>query len=437
VAIRLERAERDGDWHVAWTLRSPVTEARFSRGGYENRLSRWTVVTPGVAIVREGAEDRFRSTVGPVGRIEVRIAPYAVKPEKDYQVFVPFTDGDVLVFTGVFDLAPPPGAPSWRNVLTLVPRPGEGVVVGGRRTEGAATWESRGDGTYACLGSASPLETPLGLAVVDRGMPWWLRDRTLALAPRVFALYAERTGVPLAVRPTFFLSYASDPAPGSFSFGGGALDDVVQLDTRLGARFRSEADPGVWLSQARLLAHESAHVWLDHAFEPAPGASRWLDEGGADAFALRALLDLEVVPRESWLALVSAEATSCLRHLEQGPLSDAARAGRWKALYQCGALASLLADALGARTVPPRDLLSFWGEVFRAAPGGVYDEALWLRILETLPEGAGSAALVRRMIAGADPALPADLVTALRAAGVGAGIDGAPPAIRISSWPDP
>ncbi len=440
VAIRVEQPESGGDWRVSWELPVPVSEAPFARGDYPDRARRWRVATPGVAIVTEDGVDRLRSSSGPVSRVEVRIAPYAVKPEKDYQLLVPFTDGDVLVYTGAFELAVPgrgeaPPEPPWRNVFTFVPRPGQGVVVGGRRTDGPATWPSREGGTYACLGAARPVETSLGLAVVDAGMPAWLRDRTLDLAPRVFALYATGTGERLDVRPTFFLSYGADPGPDGYSFGGGTLEGVVQLDTRLAGRHLAASDAEVWTSQARLLAHEAAHLWLDHAFEPADDAGRWLDEGGADAFAFRALLDLAVVDRARWLELVSDDATACLRQLESGPLSGAARAGRWKALYRCGAVASLLADAVGAAGSPPRDLLAFWGGVFRASPGGRYGESLWLLHLESMPGGREAAAVVRRMVAAPDASLPADLVAILRRAGAEARLEGSPPSVRISSWP--
>jgi hypothetical protein len=435
VSIRIERVTGDDAWRVSYRLPSPVAEIRFARGGYENRVSHWSVATPGLVLVRQDGEDRIVSAGAPFQELELHIAGYARKPEKDYQVFVPFTDGDVLVYTGVFDLLAPEVGPAWRNVYRLVPRPGDGVVVGGLRQAGEATWVATGDGTYACFGSAEPVETPLGIAVVDRGMPSWLRERTLALAPRVFALYADRTGTRLAVRPTFFLSYGADPDPGTRSFGGGTLDSVVQVDARLGERFRGEGDPAVWESQARLLAHEAAHLWLDHAYEPEEGSSRWLDEGGADAFALRALLELGVISRERFSAILSGDATDCLRRLEQGPLADAGRTGRWKALYLCGELASFLAEAAGSRLAPPQDLLQFWGQVFRGTSGRKYGERLWLTTLSSLPAGTEPAGIVRRMVDGPDAELAADVAAALRTAGVRAIAFGTPPALRIDSWP--
>lgn len=414
VLIRIERAAGGGTWRVAWRLPRPVREVRFSRPGHGDRAAHWTIGTAGLSLSTEDGVDRITSAGPPFRGFEVVVAEYARKPEKDYQVFIPFTDGSVLVFTGAFDVDAPAGGPSWPIGYTLVPRPGEGVVVGGVSHRGKAAWIAEGDGTYACFGDTPPVETPFGVAVVDRGMPAWLRDRTLALAPRVFARYASGTGQALSERPTLFLSYGVDPAPGRQSFGGGTLEGVVQLDTRLGARHTGEEDPDVWEKQARLLAHEAAHLWLDHAFRPAEPAGRWLDEGGADAFALRALVDLGVITRERFQETLSADAAECLRQLEDGPLSGAARAGRWKALYRCGELASFLAEAAASRRDPPWDLLQFWGQVFWDAPDRTYDEESWFSVLSALPGGPEASDVVRRMVDRPDPSIAAAVGSLLR-----------------------
>ena len=408
-SIRVEHLAPGAGWWVTWQLPHPVQKVRLSRPGHGDRRRQWIFQTPGVHIVTEGDADWVVSAAAPFASFQALIVEYARKPEKDYQAFIPFEDGTVLVYTGVLDVTAPATEEPWRLDLEFVPRPGDAVVVNGARVVGRAAWTSAGDGTYVAFGSTPTVETPLGLAVVDRGMPAWLRDRTLMLALQVFGHYATRTGWRLDGRPTFFLSYGREADPGALSFGGGTLHGVVQLDTRIGSRHAAEEDPVVWEMQARLLAHEVAHLWLDHLFRPADGSSRWLDEGGADAWALRALLDLDVVDRDRFRQILREDTAECLRLLQEGPLATAARAGRWKALYRCGELASFLTEAAGSRRDPPWDLVQFWGQVFYGTRGGVYDEALWFDILLGLPGGERAAGVIRRVVGQPDASLAADV----------------------------
>lgn len=408
-SIRVEHLPPGAGWRVTWQLPYPVQEVRLARPGHGDRKRQWILATPGLSIVSDGAGDRVVSATAPFSSFQVTIVEYARKPEKGYQGFIPFDDGTVLVYTGMLDVAAPPADEPWRMELELVPRPGDSVVVGGARFPGRATWMSRGEGTYAAFGNSPVVETPLGLAVVDRGMPAWLRDRTLMLALQVFGHYTVRTGWRLERRPTFFLSYGREADPGALSFGGGTLDDVVQLDTRLGSRYATAEDPVVWEGQARLVAHEAAHLWLGHLFRPAEGTSRWLDEGGADAWALRALLDLDVVNRNRFRQILREDAAECLRLLQDGPLATAAHDGRWKALYRCGELASFLTESAGSRRNPPWDLVQFWGQVFYGARSGVYDEALWFDTLAGLPGGERAAGVIRRLVGQPDASLAADV----------------------------
>jgi hypothetical protein len=413
-SIRVEHLPGGAGWAATWRLPYPVQEIRLARPGNGDRKRQWILRTPGLSIATEGQKDRVVSSGAPFDTFEAVLVEYARKPEKDYQVFIPFSDGTVLLYTGVLDVEGPATEDPWKLHFELVPRRGDSVIVGGMLHPGAARWTSRGDGTYAAFGSPPVHDTPFGMAVVDGGMPAWLRDRTLALAPRVFAHYAARTGWRLAQRPTFFLSFGLEPDPGGLSFGGGTLEGVVQLDARLGSRFGREEDPAVWQKQARLLAHEAAHLWLDQQFRPADGTSPWLDEGGAEAWALRALLDLGVLTRDGFRQIVSEDTAECTRLLEGGPLSGAARAGRWAAVYRCGEVANLLTEAAGARRQPPWDVIQVWGQLFYNARDGRYDEGTWFDTVLSMPGGERVTDVVRRMVARPDPSLATEIPALLR-----------------------
>ena len=55
----------------------------------------------------------------PFASFQGLVVEYARKPEKDYQAFIPFEDGTVLVYTGVFDVQAPATEEPWRHRLRV------------------------------------------------------------------------------------------------------------------------------------------------------------------------------------------------------------------------------------------------------------------------------------------------------------------------------
>ncbi len=380
MAIRLAHAPTRDAWELVYTLPRPLAKVQFRRRGYPNRIAKWRVTTPGLAIVREGDEDIVRAADGhPFTTFAIDIATYADHPEKDYQVFVPYSDGSALVYTGSFDVgAPGDGEDAPRTHFTFVPRDSERVLVAGEIAPGPRRWTTSDQGTYVYFGSTTPVVGDGFVAVVDGAMPSWLRTPMESLLPAVFRLYASRTGAPLTFKPMVFLSYRAEEAGRrGFSVDGGSLPDLIQLEVRLDEAHRRGDDERVRDEVGRVLAHEVAHLWNAQMFHHETHAADWMHEGGADAFAYEALRILGRISPEH-LREAEAEAfSSCLLATRLGPVRAANVPGRFKQLYWCGHLVThLTGDALG-----------FWGRLFREAPGGVYGEEQLFAQLRRAPNG--------------------------------------------------
>jgi hypothetical protein len=404
-AIRLEHAADRDAWQLTFTLPRAMPKVRFVRSGYPNRLAHWRITTPGLRLSREQEVDVIQAEDGRAfSGFTMDIATYASHPEKDYQAFVPYSDGSMLVYTGHFDVRAPGEEESGaRTTFTLVPRTSERVVVKGEVAQGPRTWASDDDdGTYVYFGSTEPVVGDGFIGVVDAAMPPWLRGPMESLLPLVFKLYATRTGIPLAFRPTVFMSYRDDPSPKSISVDGGTLSEVVQLEVRLGAERRTPLDAHVGDDVGRVVAHEVAHLWNSHMFHHDTKGGDWMHEGGADAFAYEAL---RVLGRISEPNLREAEAeafSSCLVGTRLGPIHGASVPGRFKLYYWCGQLVTHLTN----------DVFGFWGQLLREAPGKIYDEEQYLRLLRARPNGPAAESAVRAMLVGS----AADPVPALLAA---------------------
>ncbi|HMI88377.1 MAG TPA: hypothetical protein VK550_30045 [Polyangiaceae bacterium] len=420
-----------GRWVVSYALKTPTDAVRFRRE-YPHRKSRWRIGARSSVELRsadDGHAEIVRRTDGkPISAFHIEIDTYAKKPEKAYQLFVPFTDGGVLLYTGYFDvelLACGSGAGCEpRDMVergpvetrfTLLPRPSEHVIVAGETHRAPAHWRSVDRGTYVYFGATAPVSSPHMTAVVDRGFPPWLLKRIEEALPRLFALYTLRTGHPLTFRPNVYLSYGP-PAEsrGALSIGGGTLPPgILQQDVTLGLDRRGEGDAEVLWRTLFSVAHEAAHLWNgEQFFHEVPGGG-WLHEGSADAFAYRALVELGFIDKKMYRKHLSDAASLCAFGLAGAPLKNA-RPGSND--YTCGFLIAALSEAAARRRDPRGDIFSFWGMLLSKASGRRYDDILYLQTLESVG-GAELATMVRRIVN--EPLEPAGQViaAALRASG--------------------
>jgi hypothetical protein len=412
--VSVRHLEREDAWEVHYRLPEPVTAVGFQRGSYEFRQSNWAVASPaGVQLKRvEGGDFLWSASGGTFQEVTLRLKTYFRRPEKDYQVFIPYTDGGMLLYTGQLDLFPlecgtdtacdlehaTPAEHPFEIRYTFVPRPGEHLILLGDFSKGRTEWVSSGDGTYVYFGTATPIQSEHVTAIVDPGLPKWLSSRVEILIPKLFALYSERLGTKLNFKPIVFVSYGEiEPRR---SVKGGTLKGLVQLDFRLPRRYQAEPDPDLSVEVAYFIAHEAAHLWNGQMFRRAPRAGSWLHEGGADALAWRALLAQGIIDLGRFWREQSRNVSSCLLGLEGQPLKDSSRPGRFNNHYSCGATINLLAEAALRSSGSREDLFDFWRGVFRVNPDGTYDDHSFLEALRAIPGSDQTVALVRRLIEG-------------------------------------
>ncbi|WNG18706.1 hypothetical protein [Cystobacter fuscus] len=417
LTVRVQRAvSGTGTWSLTYELPTPSHSVRFTRPGHGFRQSHWRVVEPAAAsIERQGDEDVLTAPVGsPFRTLRIEVSSYEVKPEKDYQVFLPYSDGAVLFYTGVLGLTSGEEEPQPLHVL-LIPRPGERVVVAGQSSEKEVRWENSPQGTYAYFGSGSVVREGV-TAVVDPGMPRPLREHIERLLPRLFTLYTARTGSPLSFEPTLFISFGSTPRPGSINMSGGTLPGLVQLDIRIGAN--RLADPEVTRRLSELVAHEAAHLWNGELAVHEVAGGDWMNEGGAEAFALHALAELGTLPGEYVRERISDAVSECLFLLEGAPLRESSRPGKYTSYYRCGLIISAMAGASARQSRPEADIFTLWGRLLRdVGPRGHYDEERLYAAFASEGVSPRTLAVIRRLVDGPNTDAESRLLAELRLLG--------------------
>jgi hypothetical protein len=410
VRITVRHLAGEDAWSVEYQLPRPVQAVRFWTA-YAPRRLEWRVAAPlSLSLWGDGDSDLIqRPDRAPFDTFVLWVPNTTSRPEKAHRLVVPYSDGGRVMFTGHLEVVPldcrsSVPAPCAGEALaelpmptsfTLVPRPSERVVAQRRLTAGSPA--PAGAGTYVYFGSSRALRSPHMTTVVDEALPRWLDQRLEELVPRLVALYAQRTGQALRARPVLFVSYEELPLRRGVDIEGGARSGAVQIHVRLGVDNRRPDDRAAREELSIKLAHELAHLWNAHLFEgDGLRDSSWLHEGGADAFAYRALLELREIDSLRYRQHLSWAASLCAAGLEGQPLvASSARPGHAGEFYTCGFLVAALSEAASP---PGSDVFTLWARIFAAAERGRYDEALFWRTLDATTGSPGPGIALRALV---------------------------------------
>ena len=418
---------RDGDvWTADYVLDREAPVWAFFRSSLISgsrkpwRLEQWRVLTPGVVLERIGDRDVLRAADGRSVPRNVRIAftPRTENLEADYSALV-FTDGSVALPSAQFDVFPvaSPAAvaevPQDLNGHPLETGPamvtwrdrGGPILFRGRRVVEAT--ETAAD-TYILFGQADLVEGARLTTVADPQLPGWIGGAIEDFAPRVADYYVQRLGPGQTERPTIMMSW-SGPTSGRTSMGGSVMPGLVVM------AFEGEGvvEPsGEVLGMARwFIGHESAHFWLGQTVRYERARDAWITEGGADLMAIRALKTID--PTWDDRGELQKEVDDCVRLAGQ-PVAEAAGRGENRAVYACGAVFALAAEATQKRATGG-DWFDFLQPLIAAnRADGVLTDDEWLSALDQI---SGDPALRRDieilLDEGADD--PADRIAALLA----------------------
>jgi hypothetical protein len=395
VAIEMKH-EAHSTWNVTYHLSQPVQGLMFTRQRNQFRAKTWQVVTAGAHIVVVDGVEVAYSDSGSFADLEVSFAPYSYETPVDYEFFVPFSDGSTSMFTGHLEVVPlackgkiscQPQEMTQRTNddvqtdFTFVPMSGEHVALQGNSSEGPSTWNSDHNGIYIYFGTLPFRDYGDFRGVLDPQLPAWIVQDLQSSMGQFLRYYSQRTGFNLHSKPLVYFPFV--PIAYSYSAKGGVLPGQVRL--ALAGQYWSAQNAENSERFLELLAHEDAHFWNADLFVPQIDAGgSWLHEGGADAWAARALLNLGYITRERYFQIVTEALNRCVLGLGDIPLNKSDDMQRFRNPYDCGSTIGLLTEAAVEKAHGDYDLFTFWSVMFRNAGGGRYSPDMYFGLLNSM-----------------------------------------------------
>lgn len=386
VTIEVTHLTVGKQWRAEYRLQAPAERLDFIRRYDHRRHLGWQPENPDFELVRQGEGEVLRRKDGrPFDRVSLGLRSDRAAIQRDYPLNSAFTDGSEWLYTGHFYARPvrEGRAPRSATALELVfqPATGEGLVVDGHRQEPGFRWRDPDpdtDGTVVYFGSLEPLTAGGFTALIDPGLPRYLRAAFERYLPELSTLYRTRLGYEALRAPNLLITY--NPQGSSRSHGGDALPAVLTF--KFAGSAWAEDSAANREDAVFLIAHEMAHLWNGRRFTN-DGAENaiWMHEGGADALAALALARLGAIDRARLAARIERALNECVGITGlRAPLAAEFAQRRFALAYACGAVMNQLVDRAWAR----RDgLFGFWHELFAVAErkGGMYSATDWIALV--------------------------------------------------------
>ncbi len=387
-AIEVTLTEQAGGvWRVAYKAKSPIDELVFVRPVHDDDSSRrhhWISDDHRFEIVYADGQDRLRRIDGrPFVEVGFVVGAAYRPITFDYPTFQSFTDGGLLLYSGRF-LACADSCDRESSIRMRI------VPASGRRTIGGDPER------YAYIGD--PIQTVDGrpLTIIDPGLPFPLRRGLNDTLPRLDSYFRDRLRSP-AITPMLFASYNPTDSFGEAASDGGTLEGEQVYLHFLGKGWQKpKPEDLAWVEW--FFAHETAHL-----YQASPVFHRehsWIKEGGAEAMAARAVVDLGLWTEAALSEKIKRTVAACANALTHGTIAEHARNGNFEPTYDCGFLFQFVLDA-----------------ALRRQSDGAFDLFdLWLRFIGDVDAGADAdseayLAEVGRHLPGADLIFPRQLIS--------------------------
>ena len=406
VQIRIERKGLARDFRVTWTTPSPARAIVFARGS-SFRAANWMPAIGGQRIEKRAGREILWSPEA-TREFAVSFPAQAINVSGDYSPVTSFSDDGAVLYTGYLDVSPveclekcseedvTSRAVRAPSRLVLRAGPGERAIID-ESTSAFEVAKAPPEGLFVYFGRQQVHRGRGYRVVVDPKLPSWVFQEIERYLPQILKLDETRLERELPAQPMLFVPYREQGHRKTASQSGAVVGYQMLLALQGQSWLKKEAAGREELLQ--LLAHESFHFWNATLFRSVdrPG-SRWLHEGSAEYFSIRALREIGVISADRERELESEALNRCLVGLLDRDLPSSDRSLRNH--YECGAAVGALVER--GLIDAGSDGWRLWRAVFEKAARneGTYDADSYFQVVAAETRGERLVDSLRRFTVG-------------------------------------
>ena len=232
---------------------------------------------------------------------------------------------------------------------------------------------------YAYFGNLPYSRQKYNTLVIDPKLPKWIINIYEDSIPKMISFFQSSFDISLPSTPLVLVGFHNiDIRPridGGFVGNQVAINIVGNGWAQYNLQNKNE--------HLRLLAHELSHLWIGGLFKPDTTFEEfnnviWMHEGGANAFALKGLLELKLVSTEWYESQFKKSINECINTLQLSHINSFDKINKLQSSYACGASMILLFEII----LNDKNIFNLWASIFHSHSNNVFSQDDVLSILQ-------------------------------------------------------
>lgn len=396
-SLKIKKLKSDNLWEIHYRFKQPVSQITFSTNPNSFREKSWDFIGKNLTLItKKGQQSLIFSKPTKSFKIKVNGLDNNFY-NRNYTPFIVFSDMSSAIYVGHYYLS---SVKIKQNLfhsnklnlnLQLSTNMREKILYKNKISSNKIKMRKETNPEYAYFGNLGPSRQKYNTLIIDPKLPKWIISVYEDSTPKIISFFQTSFNIPLPSVPLVLVGFNNkDISPridGGFIGNQVAINIVGNGWSQYNLQNKNE--------HLRLLTHEISHLWIGGLFKANTKFEKfnnviWMHEGGANAFALKALLELKLVSKDWFNSQYEKAINKCINSLYFSNINSFDKVDKLQSSYPCGASLNLLFEQM----LNDKNIFVLWANIFLAHSNNVYSQ---YDILTTLQQSLVPEAILNLM----------------------------------------